>query len=162
MENSIEMSASHAEKCSFQAASDESLLQNGLLHANRVTASSRRAMTSPAPELRTTRRKHTGRTASPGPGRRRPAAPAPAPRCLHHACLYATPSCAACAAFASWIASPTHTTEHPTCLGPRPLSAAPLPATPPCRPTHRALYSFAPCGWICSYASPRCATLVRR
>ena len=34
--------------------------------------------------------------------------------------------------------------------------------TPICRPTHRAPYSFAPCGCTCSDASPRCATLVRR
>jgi len=34
-------------------------------------------------------------------------------------------------AFAAWIASSRHKTEHPTCLGPRPLSATPLPATPP-------------------------------
>ena len=36
------------------------------------------------------------------------------------------------------VDSLTHTTEHPTCLGHRPLSATPLPAMPPCRPTHRA------------------------
>ena len=40
------------------------------------------------------------------------AAPLPPPlhhlRCMHHACLCATPPRAACAAPASWIASPTH------------------------------------------------------
>ena len=48
-----------------------------------------------------------GRTA-PGAGCRRPASPAPAPRCPHHACVCATPPRAVCAAPASWIASPTH------------------------------------------------------
>ena len=110
-EKSIEKSAAHA---FFRAASDESL-RHALLFwvyirrpatrcsVDRCSVGSRARQG----QLRTPD-ENTGRTASPGPGCRRPAAAAPAPRCLHHACLCATPPRAACAAPASWIASPTH------------------------------------------------------
>ena len=59
MEKSIEKSAAHAEECIFQAASEESLLRNGLLHA-RVTASAPSAKERACSGMRAPQRQGAG------------------------------------------------------------------------------------------------------
>ena len=87
----IEKSAAYAQKCIFQVPSDENLLRNGLLHANRVAPCNvmacQEGLGPSLPDLRTPDENTQVGQRAPGL-----AAAAPLPRPLHHAAC-TTPPC---------------------------------------------------------------------
>ena len=131
MENSIEKSAAHAERACFSRISGqlrcESVAEWSVAANAQYEQPIAFGVVQPKgnvsrTDLRTPdENTQVGHSEPRGPGCRRPAAAAPARRCLQHACLCAAPPRAACAAPASWIAS-RHTQR--SILGFRSLSAA--------------------------------------
>ena len=133
------------------------LHEEGLGCTKKGWVARRRARPS-LPELRTPDENTQVGQRAPPPRCPRPAPPTlPAPRlCLRHASTCPAPH------LRRGIASPTH---HGASYLPRPPSslcgASPCDASMPLHP-QSPTPPFAPCGCTCAYASPRCATLVRR